>query len=560
MVMNRWTPFRIVVLVTWGIGLHPDLLMAQVSDSLAYLELLHGDALSADVLESEGPMDNGASALYTSRRTTDPSGPGALSWNAVLASSGRLAVNGAWSPAPWLAFAGSMLREAAEPVRLDLGAQWFLGEHSSGFVRIGGRRFRLILGDFRFRSAGAFSTLGLRTSEPSRQHPWRPTIRMPDVRPYSGASQHPAPRGVALSWSGNGDWSMDVFTSTRREEGSVNAGIGTHPVQQTSLRKSWRLTSPTSLSTRRRVRLQAHGGSVRMARGPLRAGTSWSWFSVPGTSRTLFESMGRLHWSTSRSGARTGFIAARIGLTPAAGALSSWTLETSIPLGNLTWNLHHRHEQADAPGPWGPDAGMEPRDHARRTTVASVATHPAKGVAMVWGIRHHHRSPSRRRQPDVHQAAAWIHAAGRTWSMELRVKNERDPVTGTWNGRTRLSIRKESAVGSRVFIRVNAVAARAGGLGARVQWMACPETRIVAGRTVIWGHDSDPWAVLATDRVTGMLGMLRMTGPTVQWSFRLERSLARTGQVTLFMDQRSQRDPFTGTLDYRRRLVVALRY
>lgn len=566
LVMKRRAPLRIILLVTLGVGLNPDHLTAQVTDSLAYLELLHEDALPADVMASERLIDDGAGASDAARRAKDRSGTAVRSWQAVVASSGRLAVSSAWSPAPWLEIAGSMLRESAEPVRLDPGAQWFLGEHSSGYIRVGGQRIRLILGDFRFRSAAAFSTMGMRTSEPSRQHPWRPSIRMPDLRPYSGSSQQPAPRGVALSISGTGGWSVDVYTSARREDGTIEVDTGRGTVQDTSqrtstvLRKSWHLNSASGITSRRRVRLIARGGSVRVVHGPLRVGTSWTRFSVPGGSRNAIEAMGRWQWSAYRSGAGTGFLAVRVGLTPTEGTLSSWTVETSMPVADLAWNFHHRHEQPEASLPWGPDAGMEPRDHARRSTIASVAMRPVTGVTMVWGIRHHDRTPSARGHPEDRAVAAWIHAAGRTWAMELRIRNERDPVTGHWNGGSRLSLRRESAVGPHVNIRVHAVAARAGGLGARVQWKASPKTRFVMGRTVTWGRDSEPWAVLATDRVPGLLGLLRMSAPTVHWSLRLERSRSGPGTMTVFMDQRSLRDPFTGTFDTRRRLVVALRY
>ncbi|MEQ9103652.1 MAG: hypothetical protein RIE53_03040 [Rhodothermales bacterium] len=556
--MNGLVSKGMLVMTAWGIGLHPGHLTAQVTDSLAYLELLHEHALPEYVLGSENTPGDGVGALRATRKAQEPTDPGALSWNAVLASSGRVAFNAAWSPHPWLEMAGSLLRESSEPVRLDPGAQWFFGEHASGYVRMGGRRLRLVLGDFRFRSAAALSTLGLRTAEPSRRHPWRPTLRMPDVRAYAGSSQQPAPRGMALSLKLAGGWTIDVFTSARREDGTVKSGSGTHPVQETSLRKSWHFTSASSLMSRRRVRVTAHGGAARMLRGPLRAGATWTRFSVPGGSRSVFESMGRWQWSTS--GARTGFVATRFGMTPTDRALVSWAVEISIPVTDMALNLYHLHEQPVASLPWGPEAGMEPRDHTRRTTVASVGTRLTRGGAMVWGIRHHHRAPSRHRQSEGHQVAAWIHAERYTWALELRIRNEKDAMTGAWNGQARFSVRKETTVRPDVRITMQAVAAGAGGLGARVQWQASPRTRFVVGRTVIWGHDSDPWAVLVTDRTTGMLGLLRMTGPTLHWSIRLERNRSGLGRMTLFMDQRAQRASFTGTRDIRRRLVVALRY
>jgi hypothetical protein len=537
----------------------PGELCAQSVDSLAYMEQLLEDARQPDDLLSGREDDTHGPTPETSRKVRRHSGIGYVAWNADVAWSGRLAMRMVWSPHRWLELAGTVLRESEEPLRWRPAEQWLVGEHTSGYARLGGRVVRLVLGDFRYRSAAALSAFGLRVAEPPRAHPARSVIRMPDVRPYAGSSQQPAPRGLALSISPKNGVDIHLFTSARREDGALPPLSTMQAATDVTLRKSWRLFTEAGLLSRRQVLVTAHGASARLVLGRLQAGASWTRFASHGRTRAVLETAGHWQWRSGGPVSRSGLLTASFGYEPATQQRVAWSVQSAVPMSNLTLTLFHRHEWPEATGPWGPDVSLSPADHVRRTTLVSVATRHAPGPSVVLGAKYQSRVPTRPRESVVRHAATWIHAEHGTWRLELRVRHEQEPGTGTWNGHVRMSARMETSIGRRIHLRLHAVAARAGGLSARIQWGMSRRTNLTIGRSATWGRDSDPWSVLVTDRATGMLGLLRMTRPTAHASVRLDMEWLSAGRISLYMDQRVQRTTFTGTESIQRSLVLALR-
>ena len=397
------------------------------------------------------------------------------------------------SPAPWITLSASTRKERGEAIRFDMREQWLLGEQTAANVTVRLRGSRLVVGDFRVRSAAAVSGTSIRGAVRSRPYPSRSVIRPPVLAAYAGTAQAPAPRGLGFTGPLGERLDWLAFLSSRREDGTSVLGLS-------SFRSSWVVNSGTALAVRRTLLTRAVGGALSFK------GRPWggSARSITSLSLMRFSVPGRAWWAPELGSVWYFGDSVRLGHAWARGADDgTWyavhsELVFSGPESSVT--LYRDARPSWVFSPWGAPARASP--HASDRTVRGWAfrIHPRGAVAVSGGMAWHDgndRVRSYLRVDGRALSAEWVHESSGIPDLETR-------------GRNRLRVRLDMAAKWPGSVRATMLVTGAGGRGATLQgrWQN-KRSDLVVSRTFVWGVDPDPWTVLTVPGSAGQVAWMR---------------------------------------------------
>ncbi len=405
----------------------------------------------------------------------------------------------AWEPAPWISMKASAVRQRGEALRFRPREQWLGGEHTMAYAELRRQGARLVLGDFRIRSAASVSDFTSRNLVVSRAHPERSALGHTGMRPYAGAAEGPAPRGVAAQLPLGPHASLLAFASRRREDGDG----------------------------RRRSRLvAAHGLGVRTGSSHYSASLSWTRFRL---------GQPHISWLEAGLSVHSPGVPVRAGVAVAVRGAK----RAHVRMAEVTWSLPATSVTAwrhDLPSwnisPWGSGSRVDDRDRSSLATGLAIRSRVGGRAWLATGVARQTVTRLEAGRAPLRQSEAYARVDSPRIVAEWRVvMADQDALaaaapavrirTVESTRRHRTAITLKGGNSARWNWSLRGLAASSRGLSAQLR-RAGERRRLVLTRAVTWGRTPEAWAVIYTDRMPGHMGLLRASRPRTVQMVRFE--------------------------------------